>query len=204
MRRLNHPVYRGRTLQVVADAVLCALAFLLAFRLRFLDEANGIPDRYWTLFVQSVAIVAIGKVLVFAAFGLYQKWWRYVGLRDLLGIVRAVAVASLILIVVFTVAKPFEDSLPRSVAVMDFMFTLGLVGGARILVRMVMERPGRGARIARGRDVLVIGAGSGGQMVVRELQLNPDLGSVAIGFVDDDPRKRGMRMLGLKVLGSRW
>jgi FlaA1/EpsC-like NDP-sugar epimerase len=202
MRRLNHPVYRGRTLQVVADAVLCALAFLLAFRLRFLDEANGIPDRYWTLFVQSVAIVAIGKVLVFAAFGLYQKWWRYVGLRDLLGIVRAVAVASLILIVVFTVAKPFEDSLPRSVAVMDFMFTLGLVGGARILVRMVMERPGRGARIARGRDVLVIGAGSGGQMVVRELQLNPDLGSVAIGFVDDDPRKRGMRMLGLKVLGS--
>jgi FlaA1/EpsC-like NDP-sugar epimerase len=202
MRRLNHPVYRGRTLQVVADAVLCALAFLLAFRLRFLDEANGIPDRYWTLFVQSVAIVAIGKVVVFAAFGLYQKWWRYVGLRDLLGIVRAVAVASLILIVVFTVAKPFEDSLPRSVAVMDFMFTLGLVGGARILVRMVMERPGRGARIARGRDVLVIGAGSGGQMVVRELQLNPDLGSVAIGFVDDDPRKRGMRMLGLKVLGS--
>jgi FlaA1/EpsC-like NDP-sugar epimerase len=50
--------------------------------------------------------------------------------------------------------------------------------------------------------VLVVGAGSGGQMVVRELQLNPNLGATAIGFVDDDPRKRGMRMLGLKVLGS--
>ena len=49
--------------------------------------------------------------------------------------------------------------------------------------------------------MLVIGAGSGGQMVVRELQLNPNLGSTAIGFVDDDPRKQGMRMLGLKVLG---
>ena len=48
----------------------------------------------------------------------------------------------------------------------------------------------------------MIGAGSGGQMVVRELQLNPNLGATAIGFVDDDPRKRGMRMLGLKVLGS--
>ncbi len=202
MRRLNHPVYRGRTLQVVADVALCALAFLLAFRLRFLDEPNGIPDRYWTLFLQSVAFVAIGKVTVFAAFGLYQKWWRYVGLRDLLGILRAVAVSSLILIVLFTVVKPFADSLPRSVAVMDFMFTLMLVAGARILVRLVMERPGRGVRIARGRDVLVVGAGSGGQMVVRELQLNPNLGSVAIGFVDDDPRKRGMRMLGLKVLGS--
>ena len=48
----------------------------------------------------------------------------------------------------------------------------------------------------------MVGAGSGGQMVVRELQLNPNLGATAIGFVDDDPRKRGMRMLGLKVLGS--
>jgi len=202
MRRLNHPVYRGRTLQVFADVVLCALAFMLAFRLRFLDEPRGIPDRYWTLILQSVAFVAVGKVTIFAAFGLYQKWWRYVSLRDFAGIVRAVAVSSLVMIVVFTVAKPFHSSLPRSVAVMDFMFTLMLVAGARLLVRLVVERPGRGTRIARGSDVLVIGAGSGGQMVVRELQLNPNLGSVAIGFVDDDPRKRGMRMLGLKVLGS--
>ena len=50
--------------------------------------------------------------------------------------------------------------------------------------------------------MLVVGAGSGGQMVVREMQLNPNLGTRAIGFIDDDPRKRGMRLLGLKVLGS--
>ncbi len=202
MRRLNHPVYRGRTLQILADVALCAIAFFLAFRLRFLDDSGGIPDRYWTLFLQSVGFVALGKVFVFAAFGLYQKWWRYVGLRDFAGIVRAVGVSSLILIFAFTVIQPFDDSLPRSIVVLDFMFTLMLVAGARLLVRLVVERPGRGTRIARGRDVLVVGAGSGGQMVVRELQLNPNLGSVAIGFVDDDARKRGMRMLGLKVLGS--
>ena len=50
--------------------------------------------------------------------------------------------------------------------------------------------------------MLVVGAGSGGQMVVRELKLNPNLGARAIGFVDDDPRKRGMRTEGLKVLGT--
>ena len=49
--------------------------------------------------------------------------------------------------------------------------------------------------------MLVVGAGSGGQMVVRELRLNPELGN-PIGFVDDDERKRGMRLLGLKVLGG--
>jgi FlaA1/EpsC-like NDP-sugar epimerase len=202
MHRLNHPVYRNRTLQVVADALLVAVAFFLAFRLRFLDDPGGIPARYSTLLVQSVALVAIGKVTIFAAFGLYQKWWRYVGGRDFLTILRAVAVSSGILVVAFTVIKPFDDNLPRSVAVTDFLLTLMLIAGARLAVRLIIERPSPGTRIPKGHEVLVVGAGSGGQMVVRELQLNPHLGTTAIGFIDDDPRKRGMRMLGLKVLGS--
>ena len=199
MGRLNHPVYRNRVLQVIADAALVAVAFYLAFRLRFLDE--GLPQRYETLFVQTVGFVVAGKIVVFAAFGLYQKWWRYVSGRDFLLVARAVAVASAILVVAFTVIQPFDYDLPRSVAVMDFVLTLLLIAGARLAVRLVVERPSRGARLPK-HEVLVIGAGSGGQMVVRELQLNPHLGATAIGFVDDDPRKRGMRMLGLKVLGS--
>ena len=49
MHRLNHPVYRNRSLQVAADLLLVALAFFLAFRLRFLDDPGGIPERYRTL-----------------------------------------------------------------------------------------------------------------------------------------------------------
>ena len=201
MSRLNHPVYRGRVLQLAADAVLVALAYFLAFQLRFLDDPHGWPHRYEVLFAQTVGFVVIGKLIVFAAFGLYQKWWRYVSGRDFMLIFRAVAVASAILVVLFAVAKPFKHTLPRSVEVIDFILTLGLIAGARLAVRLILERPSRGARLPK-HEVLVVGAGSGGQMVVRELQLNPNLGSTAIGFVDDDPRKRGMRMLGLKVLGT--
>jgi FlaA1/EpsC-like NDP-sugar epimerase len=200
MRRLNHPVYRNRVLQVCADGALVALAFYLAFRLRFLDQSD-LPHRYWVLFAQSVGFVIALKLIVFAAFGMYQKWWRYVSGRDFLQIVRAVTVASAILVVAFTVLRPFAHNLPRSVAVMDFLLTLMLITGARLAVRLIVERPSRSARVPK-REVLMIGAGSGGQMVVRELQHNPDIGVTAIGFVDDDPRKRGMRMLGLKVLGS--
>ena len=201
MGRLNHPVYRNRVLQVIADAFLVALAFYLAFRLRFLDAPQGFPHRYEVLFFQAVGLVVVGKLVIFAAFGLYEKWWRYVSGRDFLAVARAVAVASGALVVLFTVVQPFAHNLPRSVAVMDFMLTLLLVTGARLAVRLIVERPARGARIVK-HEVLVVGAGSGGQMVVRELQLNPNLGATAIGFVDDDRRKQGMRLLGLKVLGT--
>ena len=153
MHRLNHPVYRNRMLQVLADAALVALAFYLAFRLRFLDQA-GLPHRYEVLFAQSVGFVIVGKVVVFAAFGLYQKWWRYVSGRDFVLIVRAVTVASAILVVAFTVLRPFAHNLPRSVAVMDFILTLLLIAGARLAVRLIVERPSRGARVPK-HEVLV-------------------------------------------------
>jgi FlaA1/EpsC-like NDP-sugar epimerase len=196
------PAYRGRAMQFVADALLAALAFTLAFELRFLDASGGLPDRYWTMLVGSVAFVAIGKAMVFGALGLHRKWWRYFNSSDLWPLLRAVAIASGLLVAVFTLVKPYDYNLPRSVVVFDFILTAVLLGGTRMAVRMAAERPGRAARRRRTLAVLVVGAGSGGQMVVRELQLNPNLGARAIGFLDDDPRKRGMQTLGLEVLGS--
>ncbi len=202
MGRLNHPVYRSRVGQILADAALVALAYFLAFQLRFLDDPHGWPHRYEILFAQSVGFVVAGKLIVFAAAGLYQKWWRYVSGRDFLLILRAVAISSALLVIAFAVVQPFHHRLPRSVEVIDFLFTLILVAGARLLVRLIVERPSKGDRVPR-HEVLIIGAGSGGQMVVREMRLNPALGATAIGFVDDDPRKRGMRMVGgVKVLGA--
>jgi FlaA1/EpsC-like NDP-sugar epimerase len=201
MDRLRDPVVRQRILQIGADALLAALAFFLAFRFRFLDSSAGIPERYWPVIWGSIGFVAVGKAVVFDILGLHQKWWRYFGLGDFWLILRAVAVSTAILVVVFTVAQPFANSVPRSVFVMDFILTLLLVGAARVGRRWIAERPARSAR--RGsHQVLIVGAGSGGQMVVRELRLNPGLGSSALGFVDDDPRKRGMRLSGLRVLGS--
>jgi FlaA1/EpsC-like NDP-sugar epimerase len=202
MERLNHPVYRNRLLQIGLDAGLVALAWFLAFRLRFLDVPNGIPARYEEILTGSILFVALGKTLVFSLLGMHQKWWRYFALRDFGIVMRASAVATAILIAVFVFAQPFADELPRSVVVLDFILTVGLAGGARAATRFWVEHPARQSR-RRQHDVLVVGAGWGGQMVIRELQLNPALGGRAIGFLDDDPRKRGMRMTGgVKVLGT--
>jgi FlaA1/EpsC-like NDP-sugar epimerase len=203
MARLSDPVYKRRALELIADALLAAAAFALAFKLRFLDVPGGIPDRYETMLAGSIAFVAIGKALVIEAFGLHGQWWRYFRLPDFWPLIRALVVASALMVIVFALVKPYDDSLPRSVVIFDFLLSVALLGGARLARRSLAERPSRRSRGARrAREVLVIGAGSGGQMVVRELKLNPNLGARAVGFIDDDPRKRGMRTEGLKVLGT--
>ncbi len=202
MRRPDFHLRRYQLWQMAGDGLLIVLAYFLAFQLRFLDEPGTIPARYLDLFFSSVAFVVLGKVFIFYLFGLYQKWWRFIGGRDVIRIVQAVTISSLLLVVVFTVAQPFADTLPRSVAMTDFLLTLMLIAGARLATRLFKERPERGSRIARGREVLVVGAGSGGQMVVRELRLNPNLGETAIGFIDDNTGMRGMRIQGITVLGT--
>jgi len=198
-RPLKDPVYRHRLLQVLADGALVALAFFLAFLLRF---DHGIPPRYQELLEDTIAAVVVTKVAIFAAFGMYQKWWRYVGLRDIETILRAAITASLVVVGGLFIWSPTENDVPRSVAVMDFLLTVALIGGVRLAVRSVLERPPRGAVLPKGQEVLIVGAGEAGQLIAREMQKSPDLGQTPIGFVDDDPRKRGMRIHGMKVLGT--
>jgi len=202
MNRLRAPVIRHRIFQLAADAVLAALAFYLAFAIRFIDEPGGIPDRYVDMLTGSIAFVAIGMSIVFSLMGLHQKWWRYFNLGDIWSVLRACAVGTALLIAAFVLGKPFDSPIPRSVIIYDFVFNVGLLVTARSIARFYfVERRMRRHNRDKDGDVLVVGAGSGGQMVVRELRLNPELGN-PVGFVDDDPRKLGMRLLGLKVLGT--
>ncbi len=202
MNRLRAPVLRHRIFQLVADAALAAFAYYLAFAIRFIDEPGGIPDRYTEMLRGSIVFVAIGMTIVFSLMGLHQKWWRYFNLGDIWAVLRACAVGTALLIAVFVLSKPFSSPMPRSVLIYDFVFTVGLLVTARSVARFYfVERRMRRHTRSKDGDVLVVGAGSGGQMVVRELRLNPELGN-PVGFVDDDQRKRGMRLLGLKVLGD--
>src|SRR3954449_9965376 len=201
LSRLSSNVMARRLLQAGLDACLLALAYLLAYLLRF---DKGIPSRYDELLGESIAFVVLGKLVVFWGFGLYHKLWRFTDGKDFEAIVRAVVVASFALVVTFFLI-PTSAALdpPRGVIALDFLLTLTLVTGVRFLVRAVMERRFRGPLARKGaREVLIVGAGNGGQLVAAELRRNPELGGVPIGFVDDDPRKAGVRVAGLKVEGT--
>ena len=193
------PVNRHRLWQLFADGALVAAAWYLAFELRF---DHGVPPYYETLFRRTILIVVAIKLFVFILFGFYDRWWRYVSTRDMWAAARGVTVASLVADVTVYFASPVADvRLPRSIAVMDWLLLLALVAGSRLLARTVFERPTVGRVVARGKEVLVVGAGDAGQMTVKEMQRGR-LGYTPIGYVDDDPRKRGTRLQGVRVLGT--
>jgi FlaA1/EpsC-like NDP-sugar epimerase len=194
------PVNRHRLWQLVADGALVAGAWFLAFQLRF---DHGVPPYYDTLFRRTILIVVGIKLLVFILFGFYDRWWRYVSTRDMWAAARGVTIASLVADVTVYFASPVADvRLPRSIAVMDWLLLLALVAGSRLLARTVFERPSVGRVVARGKEVLVVGAGEAARDTIREMHRNPQLGYTPIGLVDDDPRKKNIRVHGVRVLGT--
>ena len=200
---MRSPVNRHRIWQMAADGVLIAVAWLLAFQLRF-DSFDKIPPFYEKLVNwQTVLLVVAIKLAVFTAFGFYNRWWRYVSTRDMWGAARGVTVACLAASLIVYFFPPADTArLPRGVAILDWLLLLALVAGSRLLARTIFERPGAGSLVARGKEVIVVGAGDAGQLVIREMQKSRALGYTPIGVVDDDPRKKNLRLHGVRVLGT--
>jgi FlaA1/EpsC-like NDP-sugar epimerase len=220
IRSAAFPVHRHSLPQLVVDGCLVALAYYLAFVLRF---ENATPHRYTQLLHTTILWVVPVTVIVIAAFGQYERLWTFVGQRDYEVVVKAVIVATLLEVGAITLLHPvtwYPDAftrsgqnypgvaspvyLPASIMVLFFLLSLALLLGARFLVHLVVDGRVRSFRAAKGaRSVLIVGGGQGGRLVARELVRNPQLRLRPVGFVDDDPRKRGIKdEHGLKVLGS--
>ncbi len=206
------PVHRHSLLQFVADGFLVAFAYLLAFWLRF----DGLPVHrnaaapYVHLFEHSIWWVVPLTLAVIAGFGVYERLWTYVGQRDFEQVGKGAVVATLLVVGVIALVHPYiavthkAVPLPASVAVLFVLLMFALLGGVRFVVHLVSEGRVRTIRYAKGtREVLIVGAGEGGRLVVRELMRNPELRMRPVGFIDDDPRKRHLKdEYGLRVLGT--
>src|SRR5829696_5669731 len=215
-RRLStaaFPVHRHSAPQVALDAGLVALAYFLAYRLRF-DGAGGVPDLYHDLFVRTLAFAVLGSLAIFALFGVYRHWMRYSSQSEYLLIAQATFAAVLALVAYVVIMQPkllfapprgfVSVNVPTGVLVLYGLLMLLFLVGARFATHALYERPLRGSRLRNdARTVLIVGAGDGGRLLLREIMRNPELGYRPVGFIDDDPRKQGARVdRGLEVLGT--
>jgi FlaA1/EpsC-like NDP-sugar epimerase len=193
------PINRHRVWNLVADAALVAAAWYLAFTLRF---DRGVPVYYHTLFVRTIAFVVVIKLAVFFLSGFYNRWWRYVSTRDMWGAARGVLIGSLVADLTVYFASPVHNvRLPRSIAVLDFLLTMAFIAASRMIARSIIERPQARNVLARGKEVIVVGAGDAARLMIREMLRIPALGYTPIGLVDDNPSKKNIRIEGVRVLG---
>jgi FlaA1/EpsC-like NDP-sugar epimerase len=193
-------------LNLLMDALSVVLAFYLAMALRFAGEA---PPNYLLQFRRYILAIAGVYCLFNGLFGLYGRIWLYASSEEIVSIIEAVATSTL-LVAAVDLLWPAMRPLPLSVVLMGGLMTLGALAVLRYRARLVAGflRRWRSRTASRSLDsgtrVLIVGAGQAGQLLAWRL-LNATEGTRyhIIGFIDDDPRKHGMRIHGIKVLGGR-
>jgi FlaA1/EpsC-like NDP-sugar epimerase len=187
------------------------MAYLSAYLLRFEGQ---IPVNEWKAIIAVMPYIVSFKLLTFVVFGLYKGMWRYTGLIDLLNVLKATMTSSVLIILAILFAYHFKG-FPRSVFVLDWILTFIFIVGIRVVIRLQLSKKEKGLlsirqfnpfskkRISRARKrLLIIGAGDTGEKMVREIRDNPRLNYEVVGFLDDDPKKKEMKIHGVTVLGS--
>ena len=182
---------------VCAHLFLVVISSLLAFLLRF-DWT--IPPDYFILIGTTLPLIILVRLGVFHFYGVHHGSWRYASIRDLVNIVKAITLSSVVLVMIIYFFLGYHQY-PRSIYVIDWLILVMLVGGLRMHRRVFLEL--QNSRVGGGNRVLLIGAGDAGEMILREMKQNANLSYYPIGFIDDDERKRGLKIHGVPVLGTR-
>lgn len=187
---------RNRAVAFLHDVVMIPIAWFGAFWLRF--NLEGVPlELYGPAFEALFVVLAIQGIL-FWHFGLYRGIWRFASMPDLIRISKAVVVGTVFTAVALFLINRMEG-IPRSVPVIHGLLLLILVGGPRFIYRSVKDRK---LYKGQGKKALIIGAGRSGEMLARDLLRDPSPEYEPVAFVDDDVKRRGQEIHGIRVVGS--
>jgi UDP-GlcNAc:undecaprenyl-phosphate GlcNAc-1-phosphate transferase len=189
--------HKRRVFEVILDAFLISLSYYGAHFLIFGPFEN---TETWDIFIKSLPILLVFKLFAFLGVGVYRGIWRYTGLSDFITFGKGVVIGSVSSVIAILLLFRFQGY-SRTVFVIDALLLLVSLAGSRLafrFFRQLLPNPSFGEQ----RKVLIYGAGDGGEMVLRELENNPEWHYKPIGFVDDDPLKAGKVIHGLKVFGG--
>jgi FlaA1/EpsC-like NDP-sugar epimerase len=189
---------------ILCDLLIFIIALIAAylFRFEFILDA-GEMHNIKTLLLWIVPL----KLAVFIFFGMYKGMWRYTSLNDLWQLAKACFLSSLLILAVILYVTRFEGY-SRAVFIIDGILTFLLSGSLRLSIRLwfTFSRNSTNTQIKadsiKRKKCLIIGAGDAGEKMLREIFDNHRLDYEVLGFVDDDPTKKGQSIHGVRVLGS--
>ena len=190
-------LHKRRLLEVLIDFIIICGAYLSAHLLRF----DGVLSAHIQgLLVRSLPIILVIKIACFLASGLYRREWHRPDLSDVVVVLKAVTFGATLSSIALLYLWRFEGY-SRAVLLIDWMICLLAVGGSRMAERLFDEWIGSAS--AQGTPVLIVGAGQTGERVLRYLKDIRHSGRRVAAFLDDDPRKIGLQIHGVRVVGTR-
>ena len=206
-------MHRNLFIIVIADILLIAASITGAYLIRF---EFVIPSVYLLTLYKILPWLVAVKLLSFYIFSLYRGMWRYTSILDLLNIIKAASLSSMVFIV-FILFKTRFTGFSRSIFIIDWALTILLISGFRISVRLFFEKvnidefsPSAILTMIKSlsnnrkgnKKLIIIGAGYSGEKICREINNNPNLKYRIVGFLDDDLKKIGRTIHGIKIIGS--
>ncbi|MFH1415708.1 MAG: polysaccharide biosynthesis protein [Elusimicrobiota bacterium] len=200
---MNIDLYRIKTdwhekLIHVVDVVAIAACYITAYLIRF---DGALPAGYFKIMIGALPLMVIVRMAAVAYFRLNRGIRQYASIKDLIQIIKAVSISS---IVNAAAAMAFYPGHPRSVFIIDWLLLIVTLSGIRFVIRLT--RPYRfkeGAKNGKKKKILIVGAGDAGEMLLREMLYHYRHSYEVIGLIDDDAGKTGKRIHEVEVMGKR-
>jgi len=196
MPTLMEAGYRRTLFSVLLDLLLITVAYYSAYLLRF----GGDIGQNFQHFIRSLPILFACQIFCLYIFGVYQRLWRISRLGDLSAYAKGVTSGAVLTVIVIVLVYRFQG-FSRAVFIIYWGVMLILVAFSRFFFRMLDDWLVRENH--NGKPALIYGAGVGGQMAAREIETNAELGLFVVGFIDDDPMKKGKKINGYSVFGGK-
>lgn len=181
---------------ITSDLILLNISFLLSILTRFEFE---LPLEYLELYISHVLVFLLIKILVFKYFKLYSSLWRYASIDELIKVAMAVTSANAL---VLSYSVIVGAMLPRSIYILLTIFDMALIGGSRFSYRVTRKVVKESRHSKNQKRIMIVGAGSSGVMVLKEMREHSGLNSIPVAFIDDNPRKQNKVINGVPVLGT--
>ncbi|QXM06676.1 polysaccharide biosynthesis protein [Crassaminicella indica] len=181
------------------DVILINIAIMMAYYLRF---GRNLTFDYFKVFIYMSPFITIGKILVFNYFGLYKSIWKYAGIDELMNLFMAVSISNGLIIIAIYLGRL---NVPRSIYVITFFIDLFLFGISRFTTKIfkriniydMIYFPLKDKR----KRVMIIGAGEAGNILLKKFKEDARINPIC--FIDDDLSKKGKKISGVPIVGTR-
>ena len=186
---------------IAYDVLAVAASYFAALMLRFDMRYSAIPQEYLGSYIRFIPLYAVLCVIVFAAMKLYRSIWRFASYDELVRLLMATCITAVIHIVLISI---LFHRMPISYFMMGITLQLVFTLGVRFAYRFILLlRDKQVSQSGKVKNVMCIGGGRAGQMVVRELKTSRKMSEVAVCIIDDNANKWGRYIEGVRVFGGR-